>query len=350
MGAALKQSGEEDFLILEKGPTVGGVWRDNTYPGCTCDVPSHLYSFSFTPYKSRDTRFPPQRDILAYLQQVASDQELLQHLQLNTEVLEAHFEEEEKVRSIVTVTKQFIYAEVIIIAVGQLHRPNYPDIPGLGSFHGPVVHHAEWDHSIDLRGKRISLIGTGSSAAQMLPTLASVASTVAVYQRTPHWVLPKANAKFGYIERNLLRMPGAHRVYKRALHYGADFLLSPVAHAGSWRRMIELYAKHHIHYRIADKDLARKLTPAYPIGTKRILFDNEFYPSLTRANVQLITEPILAVSLKGLATSHGVNPSDIIVCATGFRASEFLVPISVRGRKGRSLNDDWKSGAEAFMG
>lgn len=350
MGAALKRAGEDDFIILEKGSTVGGVWRDNTYPGCTCDVPSHLYSFSFAPYKSRNKRFPPQQEILAYLQHVASDEGLLPHLRLDTAVTEALYSEQEHEWTISTLSGQRLRAETVIFAVGQLHKPNYPNIPGLDDFCGPVFHHAEWNHDVQLRGRRIAVIGTGSSAAQMLPTLANVASEVTVYQRTPHWVLPKAGSNFGSVERSLLRIPGAHRIYRRALHYAADILLSPVARVGFWRKIVELYAEHHLHRQITDKDLIKKLKPSYPIGTKRILFDSCFYPTLVQPNVQLITEPIESVTSKGVETKNGTISTDIIVCATGFKASDFLVPISVKGRGGRSLNEDWKSGAEAYMG
>jgi cation diffusion facilitator CzcD-associated flavoprotein CzcO len=351
MGIALKRDGEDNFMILEERSDVGGVWRDNTYPGCTCDVPSHLYSFSFAPYKSRHQRYPPQQAILTYLQQVATDYGLRQHLSLKTKVLKAHFREVENSWDIVTESEQHIQAEVVIFAVGQLHQPNYPDIPGLDEYCGHKFHSAEWDHSVDLNGKRISIIGTGSSAAQMLPTLASVSSSLTVYQRNPHWVLPKPDPDFSYIGRSILRIPGAHRAYRKALGYGADILLSPVMRSDAWRLVVEWYAKYNLRHQIASKELVQKLMPSYPIGSKRIVFDNHFYPTLTRQNVHLITEPIKSISGSRIETSSGTfSETEIIIYATGFRASDFLVPMSVRGRDGHSLNEDWNSGAEAFLG
>lgn len=350
MGAALKRAGENSFMILEKGSTVGGVWRDNTYTGCTCDVPSHLYSFSFAPYKGRKKRFPPQQEILDYLEKVAAGEKLLSHLRLHTEVAKARFRDDRSGWEIVTATNDYIQAEIVIFAVGQLHRPNYPNILGLENFHGPVLHPAKWDKTVDLHQKRVSIVGTGSSAAQILPPLASIASSVTVYQRTPHWVLPKLSAEFNCIERTLLRCPGAHRMYRKALHLGADILLSPIPRSKPWRSVVEKYARRSLRMQIVDKDLRQKLLPTYPLGTKRILFDNGLYSALTRPNVQLVTIPMRSVSERGIETDAGIQQADIIICATGFRASEFLVPIELQGRDGRLLNEDWMSGAEAFMG
>lgn len=351
MAIELKRAGEDDFMIFEKSSDIGGVWRDNTYPGCTCDVPSHLYSFSFAPYKSRDQRYPPQQDILSYLKRVAADSGLQEHIGLGTEVLEASYRKDENSWDILTANKGRISAEIVIFAVGQLHTPNYPDIPGLDKFEGDVLHSAKWDHSVDLCGKRISVIGTGSSAVQMLPTLVSAASTLTVYQRNPHWILPKPGSDFGCIGRSILQIPGAHRAYRRALSLGADVLLSPVVRSGTWRRIVEWYARYNLRRQVVRKDLIEDLMPLYPLGSKRIIFDNHYYPTLTLKNVHLITESIESVDGNGIKTRNGkYTDADIIICATGFRASDFLVPISVRGRDGHCLNEDWASGAEAFLG
>lgn len=339
MGAALKKAGEDDFVILEKGHTVGGVWRDNTYPGCTCDVPSHLYSFSFAPYKSRDKRFPPQQEILAYLEQVTIDQGLQSHLWLNTTVTEALYHDNEYNWEVNTAHNHIFEADIVIFAVGQLHRPSYPKIPGLDTFCGPTLHPAEWDIDTDLRGKRVSIIGSGSSAAQMLPFLASTAATVMIYQRTPQWVLPKLSMEFGWFGKAALRLPGAHKAYRKALHHGADMLLSPIPRSKIWRKIVETYAGHHLHKQIDDEKLSMALSPAYPLGTKRILFDNDYYPALTLPNVTLIADHIKSIHQDSIQTSNSELATDVIVCATGFKASEFLVPMSVRGRGGRSLNN-----------
>ncbi|KAK5654033.1 hypothetical protein OQA88_7711 [Cercophora sp. LCS_1] len=351
MAVALKKAGIDDFVILEKGKDVGGVWRDNTYPGCSCDVPSHLYSFSFAPYKGKHKRYPPQQDILSYLRGVAHNFKLLPHLRLDTAVMQATYQETQRRWQITTSSGDTFDAEIVIFAVGQLHRPNFPDIPGRKDFLGPILHPAVWDHDVELRGKRISIIGTGSSAAQMLPELASLAQSVTVYQRTPAWILPKPSSEFGLLSRWALRIPGAHLLYRGSLYYGADFLLSPVVRSRLLARAAETVARCHLHRQVKDPNLCQKLLPSYPIGSKRILFDSKFFPALTRSNVTLVTESIKKITPTGIETADGEHRStDVIVFATGFKASEFLVPISVTGRNNRSLNEEWASGAEAFMG
>lgn len=350
-GVALKRAGEHDFLILEKCNSVGGVWRDNRYPGCTCNVPSHLYSFSFAPYTSRSKRYPSQQDILHYLEQVATDHGLQPHIKLETEVTEAHFQQTNANWIVATAHKQQIVATTIVFAVGQLHRPYYPDIPGLSDFGGQVVHSAAWDDSIDLKNRRICIIGSGSSAVQMLPKLAAVSTDVTMFQRTPNWVLPKPASDFGSIERILLRCPGAHRIYRGMLRCGADMLLSPLSRSAVWRCIVERYAKHNLRRHLVDESVVKKLTPSYPIGSKRVILDNDFYQTLGRGQARLVTESITAVNKNGIVTESGdLIKCDVIICATGFKASEFMVPITVTGRDGHVLSEDWAAGAEAFMG
>lgn len=357
MAVALRQADIHDFILLEKGPDVGGVWRDNSYPGCSCDVPSHLYSFSFAPYRGTHTRYPAQREILSYLSQVAQDFALLPHLRLNTEVTRAAFQDDSSRWRVVTASGHLWDAECVIFAVGQLHRPKFADIPGREDFSGPILHPAVWDQDVDLCGKRIAIIGTGSSAAQMLPRLASVAESVTVYQRSAPWVLPKPEREFGRLARWLLgTIPGAHRMYRESLSYGADMLLSPIARSTGplklRRRAAEAVARWHLRRHTADNTTLRsQLTPTYPIGAKRIIFDGAFYAALSRPNVQLTTSPITKITPTGIQTVTGEHtPVDIIVSATGFKASEFLVPIAVTGRGARHLNAEWVDGAEAFMG
>lgn len=351
MGVALRRAGITDFVIFERGGDVGGVWRDNTYPGCSCDVPSHLYSFSFAPYRSCRVRFPRQREILDYLRQVAADHGLGPHLKLGVAIEEATYLEAEGRWELTTSCGQRVLADVVIFAVGQLHRPNVPDFPGRADFAGPSFHSARWDHDQDLRGKNVAVIGTGSSAAQMLPTLAATARHVRVFQRTPHWVLPKPSSGFGPVARAALRLPGAHGLYRRALYYCADVVLTPIMRRGWSSRPAEWAARRYLHSRISDPRLRAKLTPGYPIGGKRIIFDSHYYTALTRENVDLITAPITRITRDGLLTADGAHhQADVIIYATGFRAPEFLVPISVRGRGGVLLHDQWSSGATALLG
>lgn len=350
MGATLKTAGYDDFIILEKGSGVGGVWRDNSYPGCTWDVPSHLYSFFFAPYKGREKRFPPQEDILGYLEGVAQDYELEPHIRLNTEVSSASWHEEEGLWEVITKNGLHLQTEFVVFAAGQLHRPKYPDIEGLVNFEGPVMHPAVWDHDVKLAGKNIAIIGTGSSAAQMLPPIASMASTVTVFQRTPQWVLPKANEDFSAFWRSLLRIPGMHALYRTLLRDGADAILAPIPRSKVLRKLAQWLALHNLYRQIPDRNLREKLTPSYPIGTKRILFDSKFFSTFNRPNVKLATEPIHRITPRGVETNTGHFSVDVLIVATGFKASEFLLPITITGRNGANLNEQWSGGGEAYMG
>lgn len=358
MAVALMKAGVYDFIILEEGCDIGGVWRNNKYPGCTCDVPSHLYSFSFAPYRRRDLRYPPQQSILTYLQEVATQNGLLnekgqqgQRLSLNTKVLEANFQEEAHCWDIITVSQRY-RAEIVIFAVGQLHKPNYPS--GHERFAGPKFHSAEWNNSIGLVDKHISVIGTGSSAAQMLPTLAKYSSKLTVFQRTPQWVLPKPDLNFSCMEALLLRIPGAHQLYRKFLSHGADMFLSPVTRSNVWRNVVQRYAEYNLCRQVADEKLLKQLTPSYSIGCKRILFDNHFYSTLAQEKVELVTDPIVSFREDGIVTKgengEVVVKTDVIIYATGFKASEFLNPMSVQGWNGHTLEKDWAAGAEAFLG
>ncbi len=350
MGVALKRAGFEDFVIFEKSADVGGVWRDNTYPGCNCDVPSHLYSFTFAPYRDRHIRYPGQRQILEYLRRVAVECDLMPHLRLGTAITAATYLEQQGRWELATATGRSV-ADVVVFAVGQLHRPYLPDIEGRTDFAGLSFHTAEWDHRHDLRGRDIAVIGTGSSAAQILPTLAAAAARVRLFQRTPHWVLPKPPAEFGPLARAGLSLPGAHHFYRQALDHGADALLAPIMRRGWSARPAAWLARRYLHRQVPDPALRAKLTPDYPIGGKRIIFDSHYYPTLNRPNVELVTEPVTGIVGDGLVTADGTcHRVDVIVYATGFRAPEFLVPVVVRGREGRVLHEQWRTGASAFFG
>ncbi|MET7767553.1 NAD(P)/FAD-dependent oxidoreductase [Nocardia sp. NPDC005366] len=351
MGVALKQSGREDFVILEKGDRVGGVWRENTYPGCNCDVPSHLYSFSFAPYRSATQRYPGQEQILSYLGQVANDYGLTPHLRLNSALAEATYLEDSGRWELTTVAGERIRADIVVFALGQLHRPFIPDIPGRDDFAGPAFHTAQWDHHQDLRGRDIAVIGTGASAVQLLPEIARIARRVHVYQRTPQWLLPKPARDFGAVSRLALHVPGAHQVYRTALHRGADTVLAPIMRRGWSAWPAQWFARAYLHHQVADRSLRAAVTPDYPIGGKRIIFDSHYYPTLARHNVKLVTDPIHRIVAGGVETVDGAyRHADILVYATGFRAAEFMVPITVRGRGGQVLHEQWSDGADAFMG
>ncbi|MEV0297047.1 NAD(P)/FAD-dependent oxidoreductase [Nocardia sp. NPDC050710] len=352
MGVALAKQGIDEFVIFDEADELGGVWRDNTYPGCRCDVPSHWYSFSFAPYRDPVVRYPDQSAILAYLQQVVDTFELRPHLRLSTTIVEASYLDSSGTWRLSTAAGEQITAETVVFAVGMLHRPQIPAITGLDSFRGRAFHSARWDHSAELTGRDVAVIGTGASAAQIVPQIAATARRVMVYQRTPTWVLPKPRTDFGPVTRwALTHIPGMHALYRWGLYRGADAVLAPVMVRGWSARPAEWIARAHLYRHIRDQALRAVLTPAHRIGAKRILLSNDYYPALSRDNVELITAPIHAVTEHGIRTGDGIHRrADVLVWATGFRASEYLVPIRVRGRGGRMLHREWAAGAEAFLG
>ncbi|MBF6445982.1 NAD(P)/FAD-dependent oxidoreductase [Nocardia farcinica] len=352
MGIALRRDGIADFLILESADAVGGVWRDNTYPGCSCDVPAHLYSLSAAPYRDPAIRYPRQADTLAYLERVVDTFALRPHLRLGTTVIDATYDEHHGHWILTTTAGPPVTADIVIFSVGMLHRPRYPNIPGLGDFSGPVMHSARWDHGIDLCGRRVAVIGTGASAIQIIPAIAGRAERVTVYQRTPTWVLPKPGHEFGPATKALLaHLPGGHRLYRSLTAAAADALLAPIMTRGWTAPLAESIARTHLRRQIRDPRLRAALTPAHPVGAKRILLSNDYYPALTRDDVELVTTGIHSVTDNGVRTVDGtIRDTDIIVCATGFRASEFLAHVCIRGRGGRLLADRWADGAEAYLG
>ena len=352
MAVALRRAGITSFVVFEKGDEVGGIWRDNDYPGAGCDVPSHLYSFSFEKYRSSTVRFPGQGEILDYLRGVADRYELRRHLRTGTEVVAAEFDEATSRWTVTTAAGERLEFDVVVSAVGQLHRPFVPVIPGQEDFAGRAFHTTGWDHRLDLAGRHVAVIGTGSSAAQLLPLVAEQAGHVDVYQRTPNWVIPKPRREFGRLSRwALSRVPGLHDLLRAGTYLAADLALSPVITRGWSFRPARWLARAHLRRQVPDADLRRRLTPDYPIGCKRIVIDNGFYPALTRPDVDLVTDGIERITPDGVLTRSGERRrADVIVYATGFRATEFLVPMKVVGRGGRDLGERWADGAEAYLG
>lgn len=352
MAIQLKNSGVDSFVLLEKADDIGGIWRDNTYPGCGCDIPSHLYSFSFDPYRSATLRYPTQPQILSYLHDIVDKYDLRPSVRTNAEVTSAHYDESTG-RWKVTVRGGDEYiADAVVYAVGQLHRPRWPDIPGRDQFSGPSFHSARWDHGSSLDGKDVAVVGTGSSAAQLIPHVARSARQLHVFQRTANWVLPKPGSEFKALSRLLFRIvPGAQTAYRKAWRLIGDSVLWPVITGGWSAPIVRAIASVHRRRQVANPELRRRLIPDHPIGCKRMVIDSGYFPALNRANVDLVTESIERVTSTGVVTSDGRERRvDAIVYATGFRTTEFLVPMDVRGVDGRSLHDGWRDGAEAYLG
>ena len=351
MAIALKQAGIEDFVVLDKADDLGGTWRDNSYPGLCCDVPSQLYSYSFRPWRwSR--RFPPREEILAYLHGLVAERGLGPHLRFGAGVAAAEFDERHAVWNLTLDDGETLQATAVVCAVGQLGRPSLPDIGGRDEFAGPCWHSARWNHDVDLRGQRVAVIGTGASAIQFVPEIAKVAGHVDVYQRTAPYVLPKADRPYGDTEQALYdRLPVVRKADRlRVFMYGelltSGFVLSPKLLAGPmqlWRRQLRT--------QIADPELRAKCVPGYVMGCKRVVFSNDWYPALARPNVELITDRIVHIVPDALFTSDGTGrPADVIIYGTGFKAVDFLAPIQVSGLGGRRLREAWQAGAQAYLG
>ncbi len=350
MATALRQAGLDDFLIVDRAGDLGGTWRDNTYPGLSCDIPSHLYSYSAWPGRwSR--RFPAGREILAYLHELCAERGLGPHFRFGSGVAAAEFDERRAVWHLTLDDGSTLRARAVVSAVGQLGRPRLPDIPGRREFAGPSWHSARWDHGTSLAGRRVAVLGTGASAIQFVPEIAKTAAHVEVYQRSAPYVLPKSDRAYRPREQALYdRLPMLARADRlRIFLYGemltSGFVVSRKLLAGPmalWRHQLRV---------ISDPELRAKCTPDYLLGCKRVLFSDDWYPTLTRPDVDLITDPIERIDRTGVVTAGGVShPADVLIYATGFQTLDFLAPMSVTGLGGRELRAEWRDGAQAYLG
>jgi cation diffusion facilitator CzcD-associated flavoprotein CzcO len=351
MGIKLKKAGFDDFTILERSSDVGGTWRDNHYPGAACDVPSHLYSFSFEPNRRWSRKFSPQKEILEYLRHCARKYGLMPHIRFNSNVEGARYDEDAGLWSVKTQGGAEYKGRVLINATGGLSRPVYPDIRGLRDFKGELFHSAEWNHSAPLDGKTIAVIGTGASAIQIVPALAPKAARLELFQRSAAWILPKFDAAYTPREMYLkTKVPGWERLMRLAIFWRLEFFGLGLRHPGFMEYAKKVFLRH-LETSIKDPVLREKLTPSYLPGCKRILLSDDFYRAVSRDNVDVVTAGISHVDAKGIVTKDGAHhPVDAIICATGFQASESAAPYPIVGRRGRILNDVWQAGAEAYRG
>ena len=346
---ALRNDGA-DVVVLERGDDVGGVWRDNTYPGAACDVPSHLYSFSFAPEHRWSRRFAPQPDILRYLRWVADDQGLRADLRLRTEVTEARWDGTDTVWQLTTADGEVLEADVLVAACGQLTRPARPDVPGLDSFRGPVLHTGRWDHAVDLRGRRVAVVGTGASAVQIVPAIADDVAHLTVFQRSASHLVPKPDRRYSALHRALFRhLPAWPRLARRMLM--TVFERAGAVPVGPAAAPVQLAFRALLRARVRDTGLRARLQPAHPVGVRRALVSSDYHRTLARPDVDLVTASISRVTARGVRTVDGTDhPVDVIVLATGFTPEEFLTPMKVFGRDGRALPDAWRDGARAHLG
>jgi cation diffusion facilitator CzcD-associated flavoprotein CzcO len=348
----LRRAGVDRFTILEKAPTLGGTWRDNRYPGAACDIHSRLYSFSFESDQDWSRKWAPQREILAYLQRCAEKYDLLRHVRFGVEVLGARFDAEAALWRLDTASGEPLAARVLVTAVGQLARPAIPPIEGLDVFRGHAFHSARWPEGEILDGKRVGVVGNAASGVQLVPELASRSARLHVFQRSPNWIFPKPDREYTTLERRVFRGAPSVARFERGLLWAlnetrfAAIKGNPVAAAIAKR-----IATKHLESQVPDPDLRRRLTPDYPVGAKRVLLTNDYYPALQRPNVRLVTTPIARATENGLVTKDGERfDLDAIIFATGFKSTELLAPMRIAGPSGVTLDDAWRDGAEAYLG
>ena len=352
MAIKLKAQGQDDIVIIEKGGDVGGCWRDNTYPGAACDVPSHLYSFSFERHYPWSRRFAPQSEIFAYQQHCARKYDVYRHMRFNTEVAKASFDEAQGVWAITLTNDETIFARILITATGQLNQPAYPKMPGIHDFKGAHFHSARWDHSVDLKGKTVAVIGTGASAIQFVPEVAKVAGKVMLFQRSAAHVLAKPDRAYSEREHRILKkFPITQTLDRLKIYIANEARVLGFTSLQKAMTLFEWQFKRQLKKFIKDPELREKLTPDYPIGCKRILMSNDYYPALAQDHVEVINQGINEVTATGMVDSEGKHHDvDVIIYGTGFQATDFLTPMTITGRDGIALNDAWKDGAEAYLG
>jgi cation diffusion facilitator CzcD-associated flavoprotein CzcO len=348
--AMLKRAGYEDVTVFEKRERVGGVWQANTYPGAACDIPSHLYEYSFAP-NAWSRRFSPGPEIRAYVEGVARRFGVLERIRAGTEVMSARWDEARR-RWLLDTSAGPHEADVLLTACGQLSVPKVPPIAGLEEFEGPAFHTAEWRHDVDLAGKRVALIGTGCSAIQVGPALQPEVAKLDVYQRSPGWTLPKGDREYSPFERALYRgIPPLRRLDRAAVYAFQDLAATAFTRHRWLLPAFRLLGRRQIRAAIADPELRRKVTPTYEFGCKRIMLTDEWYPTLTEPNVELIDAGVGAVTARGIRDASGVErPADAIVLATGFASHDFVAPMEIAGRDGRTLAEAWSEVARAYLG
>jgi cation diffusion facilitator CzcD-associated flavoprotein CzcO len=350
----LRQAGIEDFVILEKAATLGGTWRDNTYPGASCDAPSFLYSFSFAQKTDWSRRFAWQPELLAYTAECAIRSGLMPHMRFQSEVTAARFDDARALWRLDLADGSTVEAQFVVSGVGQLHHPSVPELPGRHDFAGRQFHSARWDHGVDLIGRRVAVIGSAASAVQFVPQIAPAVAELTVFQRTANWLLPRRDRLYSpRLHRAMARWPWLARLRHdwQWLFFGELQLLPLMRRVRFAQWAARRYALWHLRRQVADPQLRAKLTPDYPVGARRVLFNDDYYPALGRANVRLVTEPIESIVADGVRTRDGeLHAADVIIYATGFRTTDFLAPIRITGRNGRELREEWRHGAHAYLG
>ena len=348
---ALQREGIE-HVVLERAGDLGGTWRDNRYPGCKCDVPSHLYSFSFALNPDWSSTYSSQTEIWDYLRRCAERFGVLPRIRFGTEVSEACWDERERRWEVRTPAGRWT-ADVVVASTGGLSVPAVPDLPGLDRFTGTVFHSAGWDDGHRLDGERVAVVGTGASAVQIVPRIQPRAGRLLVFQRTPGWVLPHGDRPIRDWERALYRrLPLLQRLVRWGVYWSRELLVVGLCRDPRWTGPVRRLATRHLARQVPDPELRARLTPTFTPGCKRLLLSNEYYPALTAGNVEVITEPIGEVGERSIRTADGSEHEvDTIILATGFRVTDNPTFERLRGRGGRTLADAWRDGGmQAYLG
>lgn len=352
LGTAIRllQNGIDDFVILERGDRVGGTWRDNTYPGAACDIPSVLYSYSFAPNPDWSRAYSGGPEILDYIEDLVDRYALREHIRFGTEVTALNFDSDTGTWTADTATGALYTGRAAVLAAGPLANVSWPDIRGLDSYTGHKIHSARWDHDYDMTGKRVAVVGTGASAVQIIPELVDAAARVKVFQRTPGWVLPRLDfAHPGWARALFRHLPATEAMARQAWYWGHEAAAVGMVWDTPVTTAIQWIAKANLRRQVRDPWLRRQLTPDFRAGCKRMLMTSDYYPALQRDNCKLVTWPIATISPNGIRTADGIEHEvDCIVFATGFDVCKAGTPFPIAGRDGRKLADEWSGGAYAY--
>ncbi|WP_033288426.1 flavin-containing monooxygenase [Amycolatopsis jejuensis] len=345
MAVRLRKDGRDDFVVLEKAADVGGTWRDNSYPGCACDIPSHMYSFSFEQNPGWSRTHSPQPEIFRYLREVAGKYDVRRFIRFGQEMTGARWDEEENRWHVSTRGGDEFVAPVLVSALGALHRPMIPELPGIEHFAGSVFHSAEWNHDFDFTGKRVAVVGTGASAIQFVPKIASQVAELTLFQRTPPWVMPKADREMpGWLHRLFRVVPPVQRLYRNFLYWTLEARAFGFNGKPWIMKIGQRIAKRNIDRAVPDPQLRAKLTPDYTMGCKRVLISNDYYPALARENAEVVTDGVAEVREHSVVDAAGVEHEvDAIIYGTGFHVTDAFDELEIVGRDGRNLAKEWAS-------
>jgi cyclohexanone monooxygenase len=352
LGILLSRAGFHDFTIFDREDDVGGTWRINTYPGLACDVKSHLYSYSFDLNPDWSRLWSAQPQILDYFQRCADKYGLRPHLRPRTEIRSSRWDEDTQRWCLTTTGGERHHFDIVVSAVGLFTRPLFPNLEEEETFTGTVMHSSRWDHSVPLEGARIAVLGTGSTASQLVPELAKVAGKVYSVQRSPTWILPKPDRHYTRRERWVFaHVPFAKKLYRTRLWLRSESNISVIEHGSEKTQEFTEIALGMLEKTVGDEELRRKLTPDHPMGCKRLVFSSDYLPALTRPNVEVLNSPARSLRARSLITEDGTERDvDVVVCATGYAAADYLGQLDVSGERGTTLREVWRDGAHAYFG